>query len=127
MLSVFLDLVKRMGIFVIIGQTIQHFGISKKYERYMKLVISIMVAAQIVFAFGVYSKQFQKQGFFVNEDEYRKEWEVNMSEVEEKIKNYNRMMTRRMEEEILNCEEQAVTEENVSQEDRIYVEKIIIP
>ena len=40
MLSVFIELVKRVGIFVIIGQTILHFGIGKEYEKYMKLVIS---------------------------------------------------------------------------------------
>lgn len=126
MLAVFLDLVKRVGIFVIIGQTIQHFGISKKYEKYMKLVISIMVVAQIVFAFGVYMKQFQRQGFFVSGSQYRKEWDINMSKVEEKMKEYNRMVTQKAEEEIREIEERK-SDEAVEEEGRILVEKITIP
>ena len=129
MLSVFLELVKKVGIFVIVGQTIQHFGISKKYERYVKLVISIMVVSQIVFSFGIYVKQFQKQGFFVSGSEYRKEWEINMDKVEEKMKDYNLMITQRMEEEVWDLEEQRLYEENVKKEESygINVEKIIIP
>lgn len=129
MLSVFLELVKKVGIFVIVGQTIQHFGISKKYERYVKLVISIMVVSQIVFSFGIYVKQFQKQGFFVSGNEYRKEWETNMDKVEEKMKDFNMMITQRMEEEVLDLEEQTLYEENVKKEESygIHIEKIIIP
>ena len=129
MLSVFLELVKKVGIFVIVGQTIQHFGISKKYERYVKLVISIMVVSQIVFSFGIYVKQFQKQGVFVSGSEYRKEWEINMDKVEEKMKDYNLMITQRMEEEVWDLEEQRLYEENVKKEESygINVEKIIIP
>ena len=126
MLAVFLDLVKRVGIFIIIGQTIQHFGINKKYEKYMKLVISIMVVAQIVFAFGVYMKQFQKQGLFVSGSQYRKEWDINMSKVEEKMKEYSRLVTQKAEEEIREIEE-SQSDEVVEEEGRILVEKITIP
>jgi len=129
LLSVFLDLVKKVGIFVIIGQTIQHFGISKKYERYVKLVISIMVVAQIVFSFGIYVKQFQKQGIFVSGSEYRKEWEINMGKVEEKMTDYNLMIMQRMEEEVQDLENQTKSLENMEKEAGygIHVEKITIP
>lgn len=129
MLSVFLELVKKVGIFVIVGQTIQHFGISKKYERYVKLVISIMVVAQVVFAFGIYVKQFQKQGILVSGSEYQKEWEVNMDKVEEKMKDYNLMLTQRMEEKVLDLEKQTLYEDNEKKEEHygIHIEKITIP
>lgn len=126
MLAVFLDLVKRVGIFVIIGQTIQHFGISRKYERYMKLVISIMVVAQIIFAFGVYIKQFQKHGFLVSGSEYRQEWDINMSKVEEKMKEYNRMTAQKAEEEIRDMEERK-SQQSMEEDGRILVEKITVP
>lgn len=129
MLSVFLELVKKVGIFVIVGQTIQHFGIGKKYERYVKLVISIMVVAQVVFAFGIYVKQFQKQGILVSGSEYQKEWEVNMDKVEEKMKDYNLMLTQRMEENVLDLEKQTLYEENEKKEEHsgIHIEKITLP
>ena len=129
MFSVFLELVKKVGIFVIVGQTIQHFGISKKYERYVKLVISIMVVAQVVFSFGIYVKQFQKQGLLVSGSEYQKEWEANMDKVEEKMKDYNLMLTQRMEEKVLDLEKQTLYEDNEKTEENygIHIEKITIP
>ena len=129
MISVFLELVKQVGVFVIVGQTIQHFGISKKYERYVKLVISIMVVAQVVFSFGIYVKQLQKQGILVSGSEYRKEWEINMGKVEEKMKDYNLMITQRMKEETKMTEEQTLSEDDMKKEEthEIFVEKITIP
>lgn len=129
MLSVFLELVKKVGVFVIVGQTIQHFGISKKYERYVKLVISIMVVAQIVFSFGIYVKQLQKQGIWISGSEYRKEWEINMSKVEEKMKEYDLIITQRMKEEVMDLERQTLPGENIQMEEEygIHVEKITIP
>ena len=131
MLSVFLELGKKIGIFVIVGQTIQHFGISKKYERYVKLVISIMVVAQVIFSFGIYVKQFQRQGILVSGSEYKKKWEINMDKVEEKMRDYNLMITKRMEEEVSDLEKQKEIsyEENEKKEESygIHVEKITIP
>lgn len=88
MFSIFMELVKRVGIFVIIGQTILHFGISKKYEKYMKLVISFMVGAQIVFAFGVYLKQDKREIPVMSVEEYMQAWEINMEEMEKKAEMY---------------------------------------
>lgn len=100
MFSVFMELVKRVGIFVIISQTILHFGISKKYEKYMKLVISFMVAAQIVFAFGGYLGQDEKMGYFMSGEEYLEKWNVNMLEVEERIEESRTEMVHDFEEEL---------------------------
>lgn len=85
MFFVFLELVKRVGIFVIIGQTILHFGISKEYEKYMKLVVSLMVAAQIVFAFHSYLGKEERGGWIVSSEEYYEQWNENMKELEEEF------------------------------------------
>lgn len=88
MFSVFMELVKRVGIFVIIGQTILHFGISKKYEKYMKLVMSFMIGAQIVFAFGVYWRQGKEEISIISPEEYFSAWEYSMGEMEKSIEKY---------------------------------------
>ncbi|MFI3213699.1 MAG: hypothetical protein R3Y24_10190 [Eubacteriales bacterium] len=44
----FLEVLKEVGIFLIIGQTILHFSPAKKYEKYMKMMISIMVMTQLM-------------------------------------------------------------------------------
>ena len=92
MFSVFMELVKRVGIFVIIGQTILHFGISKKYEKYMKLVMSFMIGAQIVFAFGVYWRQEEKEIYVPTPEEYFGAWERSMDEMEKTIEKYETEM-----------------------------------
>ena len=126
MFSVFLNLVKKVGIFVIIGQTIMHFGISSKYEKYMKLVISFMVAAQIIFAFGVYLKVNDNSRQVVSLDEYIKEWNISMKEVEERMEKSKEEMAIKMEKEMTKAKSEVVEQENVKNYS-IRIEKIVIP
>lgn len=126
MFSVFLELVKRVGIFVIIGQTIMHFGISKKYEKYMKLAISLMVAAQIIFTFDIYFEKDASSWQRMSREEYRQAWDENMREVEERMEKSRVEMTLRMEEKF--CQSGTnVTKGMEIQKQGIRVEKIKIP
>lgn len=125
MFSVFMELVKRVGIFVIIGQTILHFGISKKYEKYMKLVISFMVGAQIVLAFGVYFKQDDEQVNFMAAEEYLKTWETNMEELEERVEESKSFMLQNVEKEAQKSERVGAKGGN-PEGNHIKIEKIII-
>ena len=129
MFSVFLELVKRVGIFIIIGQTIQHFGISKKYEKYMKLVISFMVAAQIVFAFATYMKQVERQGITMADREYMKEWETDMQKVEEMAEDYNFNVAQNLKEQVQQAEAQSMEEGSIKINGKgsILVDNIVIP
>ena len=113
---------------MIIGQTIQHFGISKKYEKYMKLVISFMVVAQIVFAFSTYLKQIQVQGITMSGREYMKEWEIEMQKVEEMAENYNFQVTQKLEEKLQGAEVQRAEEGELKMPENgpVFIEKITI-
>lgn len=123
MFLVFMELVKRVGIFVIIGQTILHLGISKVYEKYMKLVISFMVAAQIVFAFGTYLYKTESgRGF---EEEYYDSWEENMKNLEDELKK-NQSETKRKLEKRFQQQEGSGEEFKEDKRDRIIIEKIVI-
>ncbi len=44
----FLEFMKRIGIFIICAQSVMHFVAGKSYEKYVKLLIGIMVLAQFV-------------------------------------------------------------------------------
>lgn len=125
MFSVFLELVKRVGIFVIIGQTILHFGISKKFEKYMKLVISFMVAAQIVFAFGVYLKRDGSSWQIMSAEEYLKEWDTNMEELEDMIEECKEDMEQSMNEKFQQSEKNMIKNDG-QENNQIRIEKIII-
>lgn len=124
MFSVFLELVKRVGIFMIIGQTILHFGISRVYEKYMKLVISFMVAAQVVFSFGAYLQKEDKAATMWSLEEYYKTWDRSMAELGKALEQRQEELTggllKRMEEEMTKSE---TTREDM---DRIEIESIRI-
>ena len=125
MLSVFLELVKRVGIFIIIGQTILHFGISKKYEKYMKIVISFMVVAQIIFAFGVYQDQGEERGMFLSAEEYMKKWDLNMERTEVLMENNRSRMIQNLELELQQSEKSVAQKERI-QGKNIQIEKVVI-
>lgn len=59
------DLIKRIGIFMIAAQAVIHFAPDQKYGKYMKLIVSIMILLQ--FLTPVY-------GIFTGLDEDRSEW-----------------------------------------------------
>lgn len=44
----FLDFMKQIGIFIICAQSFTHFSAGKSYEKYVKLLIGIMVLMQFV-------------------------------------------------------------------------------
>lgn len=44
-----LNVIRRVGIFIICAQTVVHFKPNHSYEKYLKLLVSIMVMVQIVF------------------------------------------------------------------------------
>ena len=126
MFSVFTQLVKRIGIFMMIGQTVLNFGISKKYEKYLKLVISFMAAAQIIFAFGTYFKQENSRWQLWSAEEYLREWNRNMEELEERMEEGKEEMAAKIEKGIKTSGEYMEQNEMIS-EYHIKIEKITIP
>lgn len=44
----FLDFMKRIGIFIVCAQSFMHFAAGKSYEKYMKLLVGVMILAQFV-------------------------------------------------------------------------------
>lgn len=125
MFSVFLELVKRVGIFMIIGQTILHFGISKNYEKYMKLILSFMVAAQVVFAFGSYFRKEEKISWKMFSKEYYEQWEENRKKMEAEFVNRQLQLTENLEERFRETNETGIQSEKENLR-KIKVEKIVI-
>ncbi len=44
----FLEFMKRIGIFIICAQSILHFAAEKSYEKYIKVLVGIMILAQFI-------------------------------------------------------------------------------
>ncbi len=89
MAEMFIGLVKKMVIFLVAGQTILHFGMGKQYERYVKLIISLMMVAQFLSAgFGFFSPAMERE-FLAGEERlissFQERWRVNLEEFEERL------------------------------------------
>ena len=111
---------------MVISRTILNFGISKKYERYLKLVISFMVAAQIIFAFGTYSKQENSLWKWWSAEEYLEEWNRNIKELEEHMEEGKEEMAAKLEKDMKSSKKKGEHLEPPP-ESHIRIEKITIP
>ena len=47
-MSALIELIKRIGIFMIAAQAVLHFTPGQKYEKYIKLIVGMMVLLQFV-------------------------------------------------------------------------------
>lgn len=110
---------------MIIGQTILHFGIGKEYEKYMKLVISFMVAAQIVFAFGVCFDKDRSVLWKWGEEEYYENWNRNMKALEDEIQKKQRSVNMKLQKRF-EKQESMIYEEKDNNGSSIRIEKIVI-
>ncbi len=122
MLSLFLENLKRLSVFIVISQTILHFGVGRKYEKYIKLILSFMVVAQLVFAISSY---FDLDiGFIrgISKENYYNQWEQYMVGLEEEYKLQQSSLDQRLEEKYIRKDEN-----NKGENVGIKVEKIAIP
>lgn len=125
MFHIFLELVKRVGIFVIIGQTVLHFGIGKEYEKYMRFVVSLMVAAQVVFAFHSYLKKEETDTWIVSTEQYYERWNKNMKELEEEFLGRQTQLEENLEQRFQGSLKMELKEKGTDINE-IKIEKIVI-
>ena len=70
---------------MIISQTLMHLGIAKTYEKYIRLIISFMTAAQIIFSFAAFF-EIENSGFFeFLERDFQQEWKQEVKMFDEKL------------------------------------------
>lgn len=122
MLSLFLENLKRLSIFIIISQTILHFGVGRKFEKYIKLILSFMVVAQLVFAISSYFNLDRGVMRGISKENYYEQWEQYMSALEEEYKIQQSSMGQSLSEKFVWREEDKEGEKG-----SIRVDKIEIP
>ena len=108
---------------MIISQTLLHIGIASKYEKYIRLIISFMVAAQIIFAFAALGQEESENIFAFLEEDFQIQWQMKITEFEEKME----VMKDKMEEKILQGSQNLYEEsETETAQKKIQIEKIKI-
>ena len=89
MAEIFIHLVKQMVIFLIAGQTILHFGIGRQYERYVRLILSLMLVTQLLSAAVSILPAGQELDIWGSgkgiRESFRSGWEDNMEQFEKKL------------------------------------------
>ena len=99
MFSVIIEEMKQLTIFMIVGQTILHFGVSKKFERYVKLILAFMVVSQLVFSIGSYFSSKAAIWKPLSKQEYYTKWEDYADELEKKIEEQQTSLEAKIYEE----------------------------
>lgn len=78
----FFEVVKKIGIFIICAQAVIHFKPSAKYEKYLRLLVSIMVLVQLIIpVMNMVSKEGEEQ-FIEKVSELQSSMEKSMGEIE---------------------------------------------
>lgn len=72
----------RMGIFVICAQTIIHFRPDRSYEKYLKLLVSIMILIQIFLPVGEFFLGDYHSNIMEQVDRFQKELEESTREAQ---------------------------------------------
>ncbi len=117
----FLNTVKQVGIFIICAQAVMHFKRNESYEKYLKLLVSMMVMVQLLIPVFSMFKAGSADGFSDRIAAYSKQLETNIEEIEfieilaeEKVKE---MTLEEVEERIRRNQEEESGEENIREEE----------
>lgn len=78
----FFQTVKQIGIFIICAQMIMHFKPSAKYEKYLKLLISVMVMVQILMPLVNFISGKNDDYFWTNVERIQTEIDKSMEQLE---------------------------------------------
>ena len=105
----------RTGIFMICAQTIVHFRPNESYEKYLKLLVSVMVLIQLFLPVGAFLAGVSGTGGSINE--FRESLEQSMDEARQQAAQTEAMLEQMTLEEVRShIEEEAVLKEQTTSE-----------
>lgn len=118
--AVFLNTIKQIGIFMICAQAVMHFKRNESYEKYLKLLVSMMVMVQLLIPVFSIFRSGGIEDFEKKIAEYSRQMETDIEEIEfieilaeEKLRE---MTLEEVEERIRQNEEAEAAKETAKQE-----------
>lgn len=78
----FYNTIKQVGIFIICAQAIMHFKQNESYDKYLKMLVSMMILVQILTPMFSIFQDVSMDDFSDKISMYTKELEVQMEEIE---------------------------------------------
>lgn len=112
MRGTFFQTICRVGIFMICAQAIVHFRPNESYEKYLKLLMSIMVLIQLLVPIGSF---FLKGGSVKTAEileQFERELEEGMREAEKSAQEADRLLRQMTLEEVRRSAEESAGGEN---------------
>lgn len=123
-----MDFFKQISIFLLLGQTIQHFAPGEKYEKYIKMLLGFMVVAQFAAPLLSFGNKERMEEYENNKETFTKKMEEALQTVDEKWFLYNEQIEEQIEKELENAQtalsEQRELEEANKQADAAVKKKI---
>ena len=120
----FLEFMKEIGIFIICAQSLIHFVAGKKYEKYMKVLIGMMILAQFVAPVRDILSDGSAQMMWTEIERFQTQMEEAMGEAESMA---GEMDFAAGEEQLKSlAEEQMKEEEDTEEKKEIKIKKIEI-
>lgn len=116
----------RTGIFMICAQAITHFRPQESYEKYLKLLVSIMVLIQIFIPLGNFMTGFGSSNLSGRLKDFQNGLEQSMEEARERAEKTDKMLEemtleevrRRMEEQAVQNAERQASEQEQSRDEQ---------
>ena len=119
MAQAFILTLKQMVVFLLVGQTLLHFGMGKQYEKYIRLIISLMITANMITAFWGLFRQLPYDG---SSRSFFERWEAEMAQIEEELEASQKKLE--MEWEEMNS--QLSKQQTETEYGSIIIEEIVI-
>ena len=100
MRSVFFQAICRTGIFMICAQAIVHFRPQESYEKYLKLLVSVMVLMQLFLPLGSFLAGIGRKEAAGQLDSFRKSLEQSMEDARRQAEEMDAMLEQMTLEEV---------------------------
>lgn len=114
----FFQAICRVGVFMICAQAITHFRPQEAYEKYLKLLVSLMVLIQLLLPVGSFLLGGGRREATEFLEEFRQEMERGMKEAEESAAAMDAVLEQMTLEEIRRSLEEKSGEESPESEER---------
>ena len=76
--------IKRIGLFMIVAQTVIHFAAGQQYEKYMRIVAGVIVLLLFITPFSSYRGNAAE------------EWQKELEQITEKMESYGNLWPEKM-------------------------------
>ena len=131
MLDSILEIIKKATVFMMIGRVILNLGIGKEYEKYTKLVISLMVVLQVWSGMKSVVQTFWVEGIITSKEQFYRTWSEESKKFEKELYEQQYKIEEIWAKEDIDEGENGIEAKeelnNVEEKGRITIKKIQIP